>query len=257
MSAAACLEGWFMRTGMTVLILVVAVAGIVGGASAQDPGSSDSVTVDFRSEPEGAQVSVDGKPSCKAPCKALLFRGKHVIGMELAGFFAREELLDLQASRTIRWQLEVQKGRLSIASSPDGLSIVIRRKKGTGEWKARTPVDGMELAPGGYVVKLVDERFEAIEREVEVPPGDAAEVELEPRATMGTLFIRVVDEAGDPGSADLFVDGRKQQGAGPWPLKPGKHRVQARKDGKVLLDQEVEVEAGDELDVEVSTGAEG
>ncbi len=115
----------------------------------------------------------------------------------------------------------------------------------------------MQLAPGPYVVKITDERFEAIEREVTVPPGDAAEVELEPRATLGTLSIRVVDEAGDPDTADLFVDGRKQKGTGPWPLKPGKHRLLAKKNGKTLLDQEVEVEAGDELDIDVATGAEG
>jgi len=242
------------HTCAAVLLALLSFSAIT---LAQEPEPDDSVTVSFVSQPASAQVSVDGKKNCVAPCKAVLFRGSHVIGMSLFGYFAHEELMDIQKDRKVSWKLEMEKGRLSVSSQPDGVSVVIRPKKGKGEREAKTPVNGMELAPGPYFVKITDDRFEPIEREVTVPPGDSAEVELEPRATMGTLSIRVVDEAGDPDTADLVVDGRKQKGSGPWPLKPGKHRVTAKKDGKVLLDQEVDVEAGDELDIDVTTGAEG
>ncbi len=95
----------------------------------QEPAPDDSVTVSFVSEPTGAQVSVDGKKSCVAPCKAVLFRGSHVIGMGLFGYFAHEELMDIQKDRKISWKLEVEKGGLSVSSEPDGVSIVIRPTK--------------------------------------------------------------------------------------------------------------------------------
>lgn len=216
----------------------------------------DPVAVHFRSVPDGAQVVVDGKDRCTAPCQLELLLGTHVVGMSHDGHLAREEMVEVNAKTSpLRWKLEPHLGRLTVASDPDGLRILVRKKGGKSR-SMKTPLDGLELLPGTYQVSLSDSNYARQQQTAEIRPGEETQVVLETVPTKGNLSIVVLDEAGDPDKAAITLDGKRYRGTGPWTLKPGTYRVKVKHQGKLIMDQPIDVEAGSEIALDVQTAPE-
>jgi hypothetical protein len=237
---------------MALLVFAMALGAAPWQAAGQSP---ESVKLTLRSAPAGAAVSVDGTEVCRTPCEAQVFVGTHVVGMEHDGYLAREEMIEVKAALTVSWHLSPDNGTLTVTSEPDGIDVRIECKGAGVSRREKTPVVRMSVAPGECVVTVVSPLYEKQERNATVPAGDSASVTLEPRPSAAVLGVSVVDQAGEPDTAVVTLDGKVLKGSGPWTVKPGRHRLVVKKDRSVLLDQEVDVDAGEELDLSVSTGA--
>ncbi len=233
---------------VNTLAILLAILAIAPARAEEGP-----VSVKFTSRPDGATVVVDGKDRCVAPCKMTMHAGTHVVGMSRDGYLAREEMVEVSArTRTVTWELEEHLGQLTVLSDPGGVTVQIRPKKGKTR-TVKTPVEGLALPGGTYLVVLTDERFASQERTATVTPGEGAQIFLEPVPTMGSLSVTVVDEGGDRDKANITLNGKRYRGIGPWTLKPGIYQVKVTYRGKVILEQPVQVEAGSDVSLDVES----
>ncbi|MGA2877574.1 MAG: serine/threonine-protein kinase [Bryobacteraceae bacterium] len=113
------------------------------------PGVGQSVQ--FLTEPPGAQVTVDGNSSlaCKTPCMLPLSGGRHALTVQLAGYRPYPRVFNVPQDGDLFLRLSKASGTLSITSEPPGATIEV---DGVPEGK-RTPAV-FNLAPGMYHVKV-------------------------------------------------------------------------------------------------------
>lgn len=130
------------------------------------PGVGQSVQ--FLTEPPGAQVTVDGNSSlaCKTPCMLPLSGGRHALTVQLAGYRPYPRVFNVPQDGDLFLKLSKASGMLSITSEPSGATIEM---DGTMQGK-RTPAQ-FNLPPGMYHVKVA--RSGAfIEFDVQVRDGE-------------------------------------------------------------------------------------
>jgi serine/threonine protein kinase len=108
-------------------------------------------SMQFLTEPPGAQVTVDGDSTlaCKTPCMLLLSGGRHALTVQLAGFRPYPRVFNVPQDGDVFLRLSKASGTLSITSEPAGATIELDGKMQA----ARTPAR-FDLAPGAYHVKV-------------------------------------------------------------------------------------------------------
>jgi hypothetical protein len=108
-------------------------------------------SVQFLTEPPGAQVTVDGNSSlgCKTPCMLALTGGRHAVTVQLEGYRPYPRVFNVPQDGDLFLRLSKASGTLSITSEPAGATIEV---DGTVEGK-KTPAV-FNLAPGMYHVKV-------------------------------------------------------------------------------------------------------
>jgi serine/threonine protein kinase len=113
------------------------------------PGVGQSVQ--FLTEPPGAQVTIDGNSSlgCKTPCMLALTGGRHAVTVQLEGYRPYPRVFNVPQDGDLFLRLSKTSGTLSITSEPAGATIEV---DGTVEGK-KTPAV-FNLAPGMYHVKV-------------------------------------------------------------------------------------------------------
>ncbi len=118
-------------------------------STAPKPGVEQSVQ--FLTEPPGAQVIIDGNSSvaCKTPCMLPLSAGRHALTVQLAGYRPYPRVFNVPQDSDIFLQLTKASGTLSITSEPPGATIEL---DGALQTK-RTPAVFI-LAPGTYHIKV-------------------------------------------------------------------------------------------------------
>jgi serine/threonine protein kinase len=108
-------------------------------------------TVQFLTDPPGAQVDIDGgsELSCKTPCMLSLATGRHTMNTQLAGYRSYPRVFNLPQDADIFLQLSKAGGTLSVTSTPPGASIEINNEV----QPKKTPAL-FSLAPGTYHVRV-------------------------------------------------------------------------------------------------------
>jgi hypothetical protein len=113
------------------------------------PGFEQSVQ--FLTEPTGAQVVIDGNSTvtCRTPCMLPLPSGRHALTVQLAGYRPYPRVFNVPQESDIFLQLTKASGTLSITSEPRGATIDL---DGTPQTQ-RTPAV-FTLTPGPYHIKV-------------------------------------------------------------------------------------------------------
>ncbi len=108
-------------------------------------------TVQFLTDPPGAQVDVDGSAelTCKAPCMLSLTTGRHTLNAQLAGYRAYPRVFNIPQDSDIFLQLQKAGGTLSVTSNPPGASI-----ENNNEMQPKKTPALFNLAPGTYHVRV-------------------------------------------------------------------------------------------------------
>jgi len=116
---------------------------------APKPGFQQSVQ--FLTEPPGAQVVIDGNSSqgCKTPCQIPLSAGRHALSVQLPGYRPYPRVFNVPQDNDIFLQLTKVSATLSVVSEPPGATIEL---DGMPQAK-RTPAVFL-LAPGAYHIKV-------------------------------------------------------------------------------------------------------
>jgi len=124
-------------------------APIVPPATEPKPGFQQSVQ--FLTEPPGAQVVVDGNSAqtCKTPCMMPLSPGRHALTVQLAGYRPFPRVFNVPQESDIFLQLTKASGTLSVTSEPPGATIEL-----DGAVQAKRTPAVFNLPPGAYHVKV-------------------------------------------------------------------------------------------------------
>ena len=124
-------------------------------------------TVQFLTDPPGAQIDVDGSSelACKAPCMLSLTGGRHTLNAQLAGYRAYPRVFNIPQDSDIFLQLSKAGGTLSVTSTPQGASIEINN-----EMQPKKTPALFNLAPGTYHVRVA-RNGASLEFEAEVRDG--------------------------------------------------------------------------------------
>jgi serine/threonine-protein kinase len=115
------------------------------------PRPAVSQSVQFLTEPPGAQVTVDANPAqvCKTPCIMPLSPGRHALTVQLAGYRPYPRVFSVPQDSDIFLQLAKSAGTLSITSNPPGATIEV-----DGHMQANRTPAVFNFPPGSYHVKV-------------------------------------------------------------------------------------------------------
>jgi serine/threonine protein kinase len=132
------------------------------------PKSNIGQSVQFLTEPPGAQVTVDGDSAlaCKTPCMLAIGGGRHALTVQMAGYRPYPRVFSVPQDGDLFLRLTKVFGTLSITSEPPGATIEM---DGTTQGK-RTPAV-FNLSPGTYHMKVA-RSGSSIDFDVELRDGE-------------------------------------------------------------------------------------
>ncbi|HUA17452.1 MAG TPA: protein kinase [Bryobacteraceae bacterium] len=115
------------------------------------PRAAVNQSIQFITEPPGAQVTVDGNGTqvCRTPCIMPLSPGRHAVSVDLRGYRSYPKVINVPQDSDVFLQLAKATGTLSITSNPPGASIEI-----DGLTQAKKTPALFDLPPGNYRVRV-------------------------------------------------------------------------------------------------------
>ena len=172
------------------------------------PGWSDVV---ISSIPEGAVVSVDGKPAGNTPLKFELQEGNYLLQIHAEGFKTWETRLAVapnqpQSIKDIR--LQAADGTLALQTQPSGANVTIGQK-----FVGKTPLKVQLSANTPHEIRISKAGYENVSRPVQVSAAKVKALDVDLKPIMGVIRFTV-----EPADAQLVLDG-KNQGKVPQELK--------------------------------------
>lgn len=153
---------------------------------------SNSGTLVFACEPEGAKILIDGVEAGVAPARIERPEGRYRVRFEAPGCTPEECTVELRRGKTetIRRRLAMKPARLTVESVPEGAEILIN-----GEKRGVAPCTVENLVAGNYLVRAELPLHEPAEREVKLIAGSSDTVRFELASGVGSCRI-VVRPAG-------------------------------------------------------------
>jgi hypothetical protein len=191
-------------------------------------------TVDFTSNPSGAQIMLDGNWIQKTtPLKTTLSEGMHWVRYTLPGYQNYEETFYVSPGtvKSVHGNLvplAPVTAVLNISSAPAGASIYL-----DGVLKGMTPMTIQNITSGAHTLRLSMRGFQPYEQQLIFSPRETKQmtVTLQPEIVKGTLGLSV-----NPVDAVVAIDGMEYRTLGgnlTVSLDAGSHSVLVSKDGYV------------------------
>ena len=161
--------------------------------------------VHFRSDPEGAIVLVDGDLLCSStPCSKEISTGLHDLSIQKDQYHAHKETVYLENGQTVAIELRPNFGLLDVAADIDGVEISL-----DGEPIGTLPLKHVKVVPGAHTISIEDPCYQGKKYTFEMTAGQREIVDDYPVAHRSAgINVRVLSDAGDSISADIYVDGQ-------------------------------------------------
>jgi hypothetical protein len=203
---------------------------------AWSPPPDSATVVGFASDPPGAVVIVDGRVVCQGtPCSRELPVGAAMVTMQKERYLPKQEAVDV-ARRSpplrLNWALDPDFGWLTVTSTPLGLPVII-----DGRAAGQTPIEGRELSPGTYEIRVSDPRYHERGERVVLARGEKRTVAIAPDPRAGAVRVSARDAGSNAVAARVLLDG-VEVGTTPCTIKAliGRHAITARLDGSGWAD---------------------
>ena len=116
-----------------------------------EPKPGPGQSVQFLTDPPGAQVTIDSNSSlaCKTPCMLQIGGGRHALTVQLPGYRPYPRVFNVPQDGDLFLKLSKAVGTLNVTSQPPGASIEL-----DGMPKSERTPASFKLAPGTYHVKV-------------------------------------------------------------------------------------------------------
>jgi len=217
---------------------------IVGRATPPPPATGN---LNISSNPQGAQVTVNGRAVGNTPLNLSLQPGRYDIELRLGGYETFRTSVNVNAGQTTPLNVNLsstapQTGLLQVSSSPQGAQVTLN-----GRAVGNTPLN-LSVQPGSYNLEVRLGGYETYRTTVNVGAGQTVQVNanLVTERRTGDLVITSI-----PDNADVYVNGQR---AGVTPLRvslnEGSYDIRIAKDGYSEYRASVQVRRGDTTRVE-------
>ena len=203
-----------------------------------------------KTEPEGAEVLVNGKPAGCAPVTLELKPGTYRISAVKEGFAATEKKVKLEAGKGARvsiTMIDKRPGRLVVKIIPSEAWFVVR--KGMKVIGAYTTGKTVELDPGKYDVVVRSRGYMSKNFSITIIGGKQKDLSVKLKKLLTSVLVV---KATPPGAA-IFINGVKR-GIAPVEinLKPGTHRIEAKLDGYITDSKKIDIQNSGHTEVSFS-----
>ena len=158
--------------------------------------------VSISSEPEAADVLVDGKIVGKTTLETEILQGQHEILVEKEGFKSFKIVQSFTAGDDITLdaiKLSPMDGQLSVSSSPDGASVMLEDK-----YIGVTPLSLDVNANLQQTLQISKAGYTSMEKSVILQPGEERSIDVKLIPGYGTVFLNI-----RPAGATVMLDGKK------------------------------------------------
>ena len=208
----------------------------------------DSGTVDCKTDPPGATVTVNGVERGVTPVVlSHIPKGLAAITVKLAGY--REETRELRLTpgdrQTLALALKALPARLNVVSSPEQARVFL-----DDDYQGKTPVTITSVAPGAHKLRVELPGHAPVTRTVTLANGAEETEEFKMASVLGRLEIST-----KPAGAKILLDGKavgstKPQGDAPRSqilaienVPAGEHSVMAHLNGYQDVARKIVVKA--------------
>ena len=183
--------------------------------------------ITLSSQPEAAQVRLDGEPIGDTPLTSQILQGRHQIELSLSGFKPISFVQEVVAGKDLilePFQMRPVDGYLSIASQPGNASVSL-----DGIFHGMTPLDVAISANMEHQLRLTKSGYTTAEKSLRLAPDEKRTLNLKLQAQYATVFIST-----SPTNARLQIDGQIQDKQnGRFQLSVGAHTLTLSKPGYV------------------------
>ncbi len=189
--------------------------------------------VSLSSQPQGAEVLVDGTVVGSTPAELELAAGEHELELRLRGYNAWRESISVIADRPETLPMVTLRqadGRIDLVTDPDGAAVSVN-----GEFRGQTPLT-LRLDPDReHQINVTKPGYEPVTEAMSVAADSGRRVELALVAQIG-----VIDVASEPAGAEIWIDGERV-GTAPQQLSLTAlpHELELRLDGYARQQREV------------------
>jgi len=227
-----------------VLALLIVLASVIAVVPYFTTFRTFQVT--FVSNPEGAQLRVDGQPYPDTPHTVELRIGEHTVVMYLPDHQTRKERVVINADETIEWSLKPTMHDVEFTSVPSGLNVLV------DEVSVCTTPCTHQVTQGTHKLMIAGTAdYDSQKRTIRIVYSNRKQ-SFEPQARLGSLRVTVTDSLGNSLEADVLIDGKSAgKSPGPFEVAAGAHEVVAAASDYPGRKVEVEVGGGEETVVSV------
>ncbi|RIH84248.1 PEGA domain protein [Calidithermus terrae] len=162
-------------------------------------------TLNVTSNPQGAQVFVDGRLVGNTPISVSVQPGRHDIELRLAGYDTYRTSVNVGLGQVISINATLERprpatGTLVVNSSPQGAQVFI-----DGRLVGNTPIS-VSLNPGRADVELRLDGYDVFRTSVVINPGQTTSVNAGLNAQRRTGVLNVTS---NPSGADVYINNQR------------------------------------------------
>jgi len=205
----------------------------------------------LKSDPQGAEVTVDDEIVGTTPLTTEILEGEHLIRIKLSGYKDWQQRRRIVAGEPVALDvtLDPADAVVFLVSNPARAATTVN-----GEYKGLTPLE-LALTPDEpATISLFKQGYQRASRKLTAKSGDQQRLTVKLQPKLATLEVQV-----EPRDANIYVDGvHKGSGAQKLQLTAMNHRIEVRKEGYVDHQSTVAMHSGiaQQLRVQLKTVAQ-
>ena len=160
----------------------------------------DSGVIEVTSDPEGAEVTVNGQPRGTTPVTVRdVPKGRTTVTLKKHGFDEETREITMVAgdSQTLFVKMNGLPGTMSLSSVPDGARFYFNDQP-----HGKGPISLTNLKPGEYTIRVEKDGFATATKTVSLENGGAIVEEFRLENVMGRIEVRTI-----PAGAQVLLDG--------------------------------------------------
>ena len=160
----------------------------------------DSGVIEVTSDPDGAEVTVNGQPRGTTPVTVRdVPKGRTTVTLKKHGFdeATREITMVAGDSQTLFVKLNGLPGTMSLSSVPEGARFYVNDQP-----HGKGPISLTNLKPGEYTIRVEKDGFATVTKTVSLENGGAIVEEFRLENVMGRIEVRTI-----PAGAQVLLDG--------------------------------------------------
>lgn len=214
------------------------------------PTTPAEATLAIDSDPQGADVYLEGRLQGTTPLRATAQPGRRTLRIERDGYRTFETTLRLSPGESRRVSADLERvpttGSLRFQSSPDGADVFVN-----GRFEGTTPIAARDFQSGTYDVTFERSGYTPEQRSVTVNRGESQTVSVRLSPRLGSLRVNA-----NVGGAQVFLDGRAvgtiRSGSGVLELEslePGEYQLTVVAPGYETFVSRVSVRSGEMSEV--------